>query len=95
MKQSNSFNRQKIDIYIQEVNNLIVKYPRMSTVDCGGTTPKNFTKAFLDGIYPLPFRRAVHDKGPETLQSAIKAIYGEFDKFAHYNHYKEILALQS
>ena len=63
----------------------------MFTVDNGGTTPKNFTKAFLEGIYPPPFRQIVTDKGLETLKSAIKAIYVEFDKFAHYN---EILALQ-
>jgi hypothetical protein len=91
MKPSNKFDRQLIDIYIQEVSNLISIYPMMFTVDNGGTTPKKITKAFLEGIYPLPFRQVVTDKGPETLKSAINTIYVEYDKFANYN---EILALQ-
>jgi hypothetical protein len=92
-KDSDKFNRQAIDVYILAVSNLISKYPMMfNVVDYGGTTHQSFTKAFLEGIYPQTFRQAVQDKGPENLKSALKAIYGEFTKFAHYN---DIIALTS
>ena len=92
MKESDKFNRQSIDVYIQSVTNLITKYPTMFKLDHGGTTQKNFTIVFLDGIYPQTFRQAIKDRGPENLKSAVQAIYGEYIKFAHYN---DVLASSS
>ncbi len=56
----------------------------MFNLENGGTTQKNFTVVFLDGLYSLALRQAVRDRGPETVKSAIHAIYGEYEKFAHY-----------
>ncbi len=63
MKDTDKFNRQAVDVYIQHVINLLTKYPMMFNLQNGGTTPKNFTIVFLDGLYPLALHQAVRDRG--------------------------------
>ncbi len=75
MKPNTKFNRQFIDVYIQEISIVISVYPMIFTTDRWGTTPKIFTNVVIEGIYPLLFRQVITNKGPESFKSACKAIY--------------------
>ncbi len=57
MKDSDKFNRQAYDVYIQHVTNLLKKYPLMFNFHHGETTQNNFASVFLDGLYPLLYVR--------------------------------------
>ncbi len=92
MKPTTKFTRQGVDLYIQAVSKLLDQYPAMFDVDHGGTTPKLFTEVFLEGLFPLPFRNDVKDKGSESFSLALKAIYKSYKKFECYT---EVLALSS
>jgi hypothetical protein len=85
MKETDTFNRQTADLYIQNVINLLEIQPNMFDLSHNGTTQKNFTIAFMDGIYPLTLRQAIRDRGPETIRSAIDALSEEFVKFTYYD----------
>jgi hypothetical protein len=50
MKDTDKFNRQAVDVYIQHVINLLNKYPLMFDLNNGDTTHKNFTIVFLDSL---------------------------------------------
>ena len=88
MKPSPNYNRELIDSYVQEISNLISIHLMIFTADQGGATPKKFTEVFLEGLYPLPFRQAVSDAGPENFDSVCTSIYDQYDIF-------DIVALHS
>ncbi len=65
----------------------------MFSLDYGGTTPKVLQlSSWMVSILSHFANQAVKDRGPETLKSAVQAIYGKFIKFAHYN---DVLASSS
>ena len=44
-------------------------------------SPKKFAEVYLEGLYPLTFRQAVSDTGPEDFDSVCLAIYTKYDIF--------------